>query len=122
MSDGADVCADQGEIQFTDYGLSGIPVFQVSRFAAEGLREGKPVSVILDFLPEMQETEICALFREKQKDWSDNTAEEFLRGNFSPQTGKCAPYPGTHPLVAESGEFQRKKILQDSPASAKNLK
>ncbi|HIZ22280.1 MAG TPA: NAD(P)/FAD-dependent oxidoreductase [Candidatus Blautia faecigallinarum] len=82
MSDETAVCADQGEIQFTDYGLSGIPVFQVSRFAAEGLREGKPVSVILDFLPEMQETEICALFREKQKDWSDNTAEEFLRGIF----------------------------------------
>ena len=76
------VYADQGEIQFTDYGLSGIPIFQASRFAAESLRERKPVSVILDFLPEMQEREISALFREKQKGWSDNTAEEFLRGIF----------------------------------------
>lgn len=82
MSDEMAVCTDQGEIQFTDYGISGIPVFQVSRFAAAGLMEGKQISVLLNFIPEMEEEEICALFRAKQKDWKNNTAEEFLRGIF----------------------------------------
>lgn len=82
MWDETVVCTDQGEIQFTDYGLSGIPVFQVSRFAAAGLQKGKQISVFLDFLPEMTEKEICTLFRQKKKDWCNNTAEEFLRGIF----------------------------------------
>ena len=33
--DGDCVCRDTGEIQLTQYGISGIPVFQVSRFAAK---------------------------------------------------------------------------------------
>lgn len=82
MSGKTALCTDQGEIQFTDYGLSGIPVFQVSRFAAADLMEEKQISALLDFIPEMTEKELCSLFREKKKDWSNNTAEEFLRGIF----------------------------------------
>lgn len=40
--------ADCGEVQFTDYGLSGIPVFQVSRYASQALHEKKPVLIQLD--------------------------------------------------------------------------
>lgn len=42
-----------GELQLTDYGISGIPVFQVSRYAVQALRDGCRVSVSLDFLPEI---------------------------------------------------------------------
>ena len=34
-ADGERLAYDQGELQLTDYGISGIPVFQVSRFAVE---------------------------------------------------------------------------------------
>ena len=47
-----EVWRERGEVQLTDYGMSGIPVFQCSRFAAAALQEGKRVSVFLDFLPE----------------------------------------------------------------------
>ena len=36
------LCEDRGELQLTDYGISGIPVFQVSRFAAEALDQETP--------------------------------------------------------------------------------
>lgn len=46
------VCQDTGELQITDYGISGIPVFQVSRHASRALSEGIGVSAALHFLPE----------------------------------------------------------------------
>lgn len=42
-----------GEIQITDYGLSGIPIFQFSRFAAEELKRGHKPVITLDFYPEI---------------------------------------------------------------------
>ncbi len=43
---------DAGELQITDYGVSGIPAFQVSRHAARALSEGKRALAELNFLPE----------------------------------------------------------------------
>ena len=40
-----------GEIQYTDYGLSGIPAMQVSRFAAQRLAEGGEVFAVVDSAP-----------------------------------------------------------------------
>ncbi len=50
-SEGKVISEDTGEIQYTDYGLSGIPSMQVSRFAAEGLYEKKPVFAYVDSAP-----------------------------------------------------------------------
>lgn len=46
------VYTEIGEVQLTEYGISGIPVFQLSRFAAETLNAGGSVTASLDFLPE----------------------------------------------------------------------
>ncbi len=51
--DGEEAAQDSGELQFTDYGISGIPTFQVSRTASLALAEGKQVQASLDFLPEL---------------------------------------------------------------------
>ncbi len=50
--------AEHGELQLTDYGVSGIPIFQLSRFATKALKQGKRVHLLLDFLPNktMEET------------------------------------------------------------------
>ena len=71
---------ETGELQFTDYGISGIPVFQFSRQAAYLLKEGKKVSVYIDLLPEMSRQEfeeMCALRIGRA---GDKTLEEFLLG------------------------------------------
>lgn len=47
-------CAeDTGEIQFTDYGLSGIPVFQISRHLSKGLYEKRNVTIQVNLLPDL---------------------------------------------------------------------
>ena len=43
--------AEEGELQLTDYGISGIPVFQLSRHAALSLAQGGQVWGQIDFLP-----------------------------------------------------------------------
>lgn len=47
----------RGELQLTDYGISGIPVFQFSREAAYAVLHKKQVSVEIDFLPDFEKTE-----------------------------------------------------------------
>lgn len=47
------ICAERGELQLTDYGISGIPVFQLSGCAARALYEKKMVKVQIDFMPDM---------------------------------------------------------------------
>ena len=47
------VATDRGELQLTEYGISGIPVFQVSRFISYALYEKKNVKVKLSFLPDI---------------------------------------------------------------------
>lgn len=58
LIDNCEVIKNEGEIQFTDYGISGIPVFQISHGAVKGLDEKKKVSVKIDLAPFMTETDI----------------------------------------------------------------
>ncbi len=52
--DGTRFASDTGEIQFTDYGLSGIPVFQISHFLSKGLYEKKKVEIKINLLPDFK--------------------------------------------------------------------
>lgn len=63
LVDGNEVAADTGELQLTDSGISGIPVFQVSRFAAESLGEKKAVQAVLNFWPERYRKDPAACLR-----------------------------------------------------------
>ena len=70
----------QGELQLTDYGISGIPVFQFSRQAAYALYDKKKVSVIIDFLPNQSAESYEALWKERWERQSGQTLEQFLTG------------------------------------------
>ena len=80
--DGDCVCRDTGEIQLTQYGISGIPVFQVSRFAAKALYNKQEVTAVLNFMPQMSEEEFTAFLAERARLRPQKTAEEFLTGLF----------------------------------------
>ena len=64
---GEKVCQEQGELQLTDYGISGIPVFQISRYASRALEENKEVSVSLNFFPAYTETELREFLKKRQE-------------------------------------------------------
>ena len=50
--DGMKLAEDTGEIQFADYGLSGIPVFQISSELSKGIYEKKKVEIEINLLPD----------------------------------------------------------------------
>ncbi len=53
-----EVASDRGELQFTEEAVSGIPVFQVSRYASIALAEHKRVEARLDFFPDREREEL----------------------------------------------------------------
>ena len=65
---------ERGELQLTDYGISGIPVFQFSRFASKALKERKNVKVTMNFLP----------------DFTKEAYNEFIHKRYQVKKGECA--------------------------------
>lgn len=78
--DGELLGEDTGEVQFTDYGLSGIPVFQISRFAALALYQKKTPKVRVDFFPEFTGEELTLFFEKIIRQNGEKKAGEFLVG------------------------------------------
>ena len=74
---------DTGELQHTDYGLSGIPIFQISGEALRRLDEGAEVSVIVDYAPEYSKEELTDTLRKRIKILQDKLIENFLDGMFN---------------------------------------
>lgn len=89
------VAADKGEVQLTSYGLSGIPVFQVSRFASYGIKAGQKVTVVLDFLPEFTQEALGGHIRERIKRHGNMTLEMLLNGLLNKKLNQM--------LIKESG-------------------
>lgn len=50
--------SEYGEILFTDYGISGPPILQLSRKAAYNLARGKSVTLSVDLMPDRTEEEV----------------------------------------------------------------
>ncbi len=74
---------DRGEVQLTEYGISGIPVFQVSRFAARAVADKKSVEAVLDFTPYLSMEELKKeLKRRFYRDGVKKDCEEALIGLF----------------------------------------
>lgn len=95
-------CArEQGELQWTDYGVSGVAVFQLSRFAILALEEGKRVRLSLDFLPEKTEEETVELLRELSRCCGYKTGTELLDG--------ILPAKLTPVLLQEAAVDEKKK-------------
>lgn len=48
---------EHGELQITKYGVSGVLIFQLSRFLIDGIRRGKQAEITIDFLPDQKDRE-----------------------------------------------------------------
>lgn len=57
LAGGKIVAQETGELLFQDYGVSGVCVFQLSRFAARALAEKKRVQLQINLLPEAADTQ-----------------------------------------------------------------
>lgn len=72
---------ERGELQLTDYGISGIPVFQLSRKINYILRKQKEVEVKIDFLPDFVEEDFAERLLKARKSIGEcGTVEEYFTG------------------------------------------
>lgn len=73
--------AERGELQLVDYGISGIPVFQLSGRVNYILREKKEVELKIDFLPDFVKEDFPGkLMRARMPVESCGTVEEYFNG------------------------------------------
>ncbi len=77
---GAEQYTEEGELLFAAYGISGIPVMQVSRYASVALAQKKPVTAELDLFPALSEAELSGEIERRFVYMKKNTAEEALAG------------------------------------------
>ena len=78
--DGKNVAKDTGEIQFTDYGLSGIPVFQISRFLSKGLYEKSEVKISINLLPTWEKEQVLEELKHRKVLKSAQAVSMLLNG------------------------------------------
>ena len=113
MVDGQEQASEYGEIQMTDTGISGIPVFQLCSMASYALMEGRRTECVLDFFEE----------------WTDKTLEDFFIQRFQQMTGRDeqAFFNGLLPeklmdlCVSLSGFHPVKNSLKHLSGSVKNF-
>ncbi|MCR4651790.1 MAG: aminoacetone oxidase family FAD-binding enzyme [Lachnospiraceae bacterium] len=79
--DDAPAAEEYGEVQFTDYGISGIVVFQLSRYIAMEKERNK--LLILDLMPDMSEEELKNFLHFRDITGIYMTAGDFLMGMFN---------------------------------------
>ncbi|MCI8599333.1 MAG: NAD(P)/FAD-dependent oxidoreductase [Lachnospiraceae bacterium] len=87
--DGEIVEREEGEVQFTAYGLSGIPIFQLSRYASRALEDGKKVEIELDLMPVFEEEPFAAFLNTRIALGAYKTIEQLLIGLFPKKMAEC---------------------------------
>ena len=111
MIDGACVVEETGELQLTDYGISGIPVFQVSRFATKALKRKQKVTASIDLFPALSKEE---LYHVLEKRFGENahgkTAQEAVIGLWNKKLGEVLLKESNISLTGFADRVERKKL------------
>lgn len=82
------VAEEAGEVQFTEYGLSGICVMQLSCWLRPNGGPKRP-AVELDLFPALPENELAALFAARVRSLPEDTPAAFWLGLLHPQLGRA---------------------------------
>ena len=111
--DGAEKACERGEVLFRDYGVSGIAVFNLSRFAEPG------DTLRIDLLPQHGEAPLEELLRARlarlRERGGAGTGDDVLRGMTLPAVGRA--------VLKAAGLHAEKPLAQrDVPALARALK
>ncbi len=125
LVDGTCVAQDTGEVQMTDYGISGIPVFQVSRYASLALDEKQRVEAVLDFAPEYTEDALREFLKNQMTQVSGNiTWKELLSGIVNEKLAAmlCAQKHLGERTIASVNETKRRQLQREQIHLLKQVK
>ena len=70
---------EEGQLQLTDYGLSGICIFNLSQYVAKGLSKNKKEDIIINFMPWLKEDKMT-WFENQIKLLKNKKISELLEG------------------------------------------
>ena len=123
LADGKETACDRGEVQFTRNGISGIPVFQVSRHAVRALDEGRKVEVSLNLLPQIpggscglsaekeeEEAALEAFLRARIRDGGYKQGEAFFTGLFHEKMALCLLERAKIPKNKKAGAWTEEEL------------
>lgn len=121
LENGKKIAEEKGELLFADYGLSGIPVFQVSRFAGEALLRGSKVTCQIDLLPGYTKEELEALLEKRFETLKSRTTEEVLTGLLNHKLNYVLLKEAGMDPVADSKKAYRKEDIAKLAVRYKNF-
>ena len=96
-----------GEVQFTDYGVSGPVIFDLSRRAVTG---GDGLAVSLDLLPDLERRELTDLLAQRQGLYPGLTLENLLTGILHNRLGRTVLRYGGRKLSASAADLTRRDL------------
>lgn len=112
-ADGQFLAGDTGELQLTDYGISGIPTFQISRYASIALHKEQTVTVTINFLPWMSGKEAGKFLSRRRYMLGERTFEQWMNGLLNQKLSFV--------LLKLSGISKSQKVNQVSDAQWERL-
>lgn len=123
LANGTELASDRGEVQFTKTGISGIPVFQVSRYAVRALDEGKKVEARLNLLPVFGEEKVTEetgeadtaleeFFRKRIRESGWKSGEAFFSGLFAGKMAQCLLERSGIPKGKKAEEWSEKELFR----------
>ncbi len=74
------IARENGELQLTNYGISGIPVFQLSGLISRELNSGKKLYAVLDFMEELDEEAFAEFIKGRIHSFRGETVENYFLG------------------------------------------
>ena len=95
--EGETLTAGQGEVLFTEYGVSGPAVFDLSRAVAAG---GDGLTLHLDFLPGWSREDTLTWLERQRQVLSRQEAGALLTGGWRPCAARCGSLPCPSPAPA----------------------
>lgn len=116
-----EIASESGEVLFTNYGISGIPIFQISRFAGKALEEKKKTTLLLDFFPGIIENDMKQYVSERFAAGTHKTTEEVLIGLINQKLAyaiikeaKLSPEAPSTSVTLE-GQLRLTRLLKEFP-------
>lgn len=112
VDNGKVTASDCGELQYTDYGISGIPAMNVSRFVAEHFAYGKKgkIYACINTLPDFSPDEIFSYILNRKKQIPKLLCEDLLSGIIPKKLAVTKLQSASIPLNKEIGNLTKNEI------------
>lgn len=106
---------EKGEILFTEYGLSGILIMQLSRIVGEHFinrnTKSEEISIVLDLMPDFDKERLFKIIQKRAKEQGWKPLESFFNGMFNKKIGQVVlKAAGVTPLSRLAETLNEKEI------------